>query len=429
MEGEMANIEAKSEPLYSRSVLTHRTLEALKPRPEAYRMSDVRCPGLAIRIAPGGLKSWEVAFRIRGTGKVRRKALGPFPAVGLEDARERATEMVRAAQAGRDLIREEADAAAAAAARIIVDELRAEYVKRACAKLRTKHEIDLRLKRALEPLKDRPVDEIRRRDLRKVFVATADRGAPREAEKQRQSVHAMFRWGVGEDLVETNPVTGLKPFSAGEPRERVLSLGEVRTLWDWIAASDLTPDMQDSLRLQLCLGSRIGEVAGLHLEEVDQDNWIWTLPARRSKNKKPRLTPLVGLARRIIEARLERTRGGPLFVNETGAALRSNDIGSAIVTRRKRIPLDHFVSHDLRRTVATQLVELGISFELVAAILGHETGNANTRILSRHYVRTNLVEQKRVALAAWDRRLSEIIVSQTVPTNVVQLSDVMRAAI
>lgn len=287
----MANIKTETEPRNSRFVLTHRTVEGLKPQTDAYRMSDVRCPGLAIRIAPGGLKSWEVAFRIRGAGKVRRKALGPFPAVGLDGARDRATAIVRAAQAGRDLIQEEADAAAAAAARITVGELQAEYVKRACAKLRTKHEIDLRLKRALEPLKDRPVDEIRRRDLRKVFVATADRGAPREAEKQRQSVHAMFRWGVGEDLVEANPVTGLKPFSAGEPRERVLSPGEVRTLWDWIAASDLTPDMRDSLRLQLCLGSRIGEVAGLHVEEVDQNNWIWTLPARRSKNKKPRVTP------------------------------------------------------------------------------------------------------------------------------------------
>jgi integrase len=337
--------------------------------------------------------------------------------------------MVRAAQAGRDLIQEEADAAAAAAARITVDELRTEYVKRACAKLRTKHEIDLRLKRALEPLKDRPVDEIRRRDLRKVFVATADRGAPREAEKQRQSVHAMFRWGVGEDLLETNPVTGLKPFGAGEPRDRVLSPGEVKTLWDWIAASDLTPDMQDSLRLQLCLGSRIGEVAGLKVEEVDQNNWIWTLPAGRSKNKKPRVTPLVGLARWIIEARLEGTRRGPFFINETGAALRSNDIGSAIVTRRKRIPVDYFVSHDLRRTVATQLVELGLSFELVAAILGHETGNANTRVLTRHYVRTDLIERKLVALSAWDRRLSEIIAGQTVRTNIIQLSDVTREAV
>jgi integrase len=355
--------------------------------------------------------------------------LGPFPAIGLDDARDRATAIVRAGQAGRDLLQEEAAAAAAAASRMTVDELRAEYIKRACAKLRTKHEIDLRLRRALETIKDRPADEIRRRDLRKLLIVTADRGAPREAEKQRQSIHAMFRFGVSEDLVETNPVTGLKPFSAGEPRERVLSPDEIKTLWEWIAVSDLTPDMQDSFRLQLCLGSRIGEVSGIDVEEIDRDSWIWVLPARRSKNKKPRVTPLVGTAQVIIEGRLQRTRRGALFVNETGAALRSNDIGSAIVTRRKRIPLAHFVSHDLRRTVATQLVELGFALELVAAVLGHETGNANTRILSRHYVRTDLVDRKRIALEAWDRRLKEIIHGQTAPTNVVQFSDVTREAV
>jgi len=425
----MANIKGNFEPQNSRSVLTHKGVEALKPATEAYRVPDLRCPGLAVRVAPGGLRTWELAFRIRGAGKVRRRSLGPFPAVGLDAARERATAIVRAAQAGHDLLQEEADAAAAAAARMSIDELRAEYVKRACAKLRTKHEIDLRLKRALEALKDRPADEIRRRELRVVLNAIADRGAEREAEKTRQSLHAMFRWAVGQDIVNSNPVTGLTPFSPGAPRDRVLSPDEIRTFWGWIATSDLTPDMADSLRLQLCLGCRIGEAAGMHVNEIDQDNWIWTLPARRSKNKKPRVTPLVGRAKAILEARLERTRRGPLFVNETGAALRSNDIGSAIVTRRKRIPLAHFVSHDLRRTVATQLVELGLSFELVAAILGHETGNANTRILSRHYVRTDLVDRKRVALEAWDKRLTEVIEGKRVSTNVVQLSDLMREAI
>ena len=425
----MANIRSDTGADHSRSVLTHKGVEALRPGAGAYRVSDVRCPGLAVRVAPGGLRTWELAFRIRGAGKVRRRSLGPFPAIGLDAARDRATAIVRAAQAGHDLLQEEADAAAAAAARMSIDELRAEYVKRACAKLRTKHEIDLRLKRALEALKDRPADEIRRRELRVVLNAIADRGAEREAEKTRQSLHAMFRWAVGQDIVNSNPVTGLTPFSPGAPRDRVLSPDEIRTFWGWIATSDLTPDMADSLRLQLCLGCRIGEAAGMHVNEIDQDNWIWTLPARRSKNKKPRVTPLVGRAKAILEARLERTRRGPLFVNETGAALRSNDIGSAIVTRRKRIPLAHFVSHDLRRTVATQLVELGLSFELVAAILGHETGNANTRILSRHYVRTDLVDRKRVALEAWDKRLAEIIEGKTASTNVVQLSDLMRDAV
>lgn len=410
-------------------ILNHRSVEALKPAPEAYRVPDLRCAGLAIRVAPSGLKTWDCVFRIRGTTTIKRKALGTFPSISLEDARERATALAKAAQAGRDALQEEAEAKEAAAARMKVGELIDEYVKRACAKLRTKHEIEIRLKRALQPILDNPAETIRRRDIRVILDKVSDRGAMREAEKQRQSIHTMFRWAVGQDIVPVNLAVGLAPYSTGSLRERVLSHDEIRIFWKWIAGSDLTPDMKDSLRLQLCMGTRIGEAAGIRVDEIDQDTWLWTLPAYRSKNKKQRVTPLVGQAKEIIRARLNRTRLGPLFINETGAALRSNDIGSAIVTRRKRIPLEHFVSHDLRRTVATQLVELGISLDLVSATLGQQAGGSNTRILTRHYVRTDLVDRKRVALEAWDQLLSQIVTGPGTSTNVFQLPDTMQKAV
>lgn len=157
-------------------------------------------------------------------------------------------------------------------------------------------------------------------------------------------------------------------------------------------------------------------------------SWQWTLPAARSKNKKPRVTPIVGIARKILSERLRIVNAGPLFINETGAALRSNDVGSAIVTRRKRIPLDHFVSHDMRRTVATQLIEIGINYDIVAAVLGHEPGERNTRTLVKHYVRSDLIPQKIVALEAWDDRLAGIIDNRYRQNNVFTLAQILRVA-
>jgi hypothetical protein len=52
---------------------THRALEALRPSYTPYRVSDQRCVGLAVRVAPSGVKTWDLAYRIRGSGKVRRK--------------------------------------------------------------------------------------------------------------------------------------------------------------------------------------------------------------------------------------------------------------------------------------------------------------------------------------------------------------------
>lgn len=418
----VANSAGKS---LSKIVLTHRAIEAMKPGANPYRVPDVRCPGLAIRVAPSGIRTWDVAFRIRGASGVKRKALGAFPAVGLDDARARASALLCAAQAGRDLLAEEDAAKAEAAARMTVGELIDEYLMRACGKLRTRHEIKLRLKRALVSISDQPAETVRRREIRTILNATSDRGAPREAEKQRQSIGAMFAFAVAQDICPENPVRGLQSYSSGEYRDRILSPNELKTFWDWLPVSGMAPDYLDALRLQLCFGSRIGEAAGIEVSEIDQKLWLWTLPAARSKNKRQRVTPIIGLARDIIAKRLERTRRGPLFVNERGKTLKSNDVGSQIVNRRPNIPIDHFVSHDLRRTVATALIELGIAYDLVAAVLGHEVGDKQTRTLVKHYVRSDLLPQKRLALEAWDRRLCAIFSGELSPPNVVSL-DLMR---
>ena len=115
------------------------------------------------------------------------------------------------------------------------------------------------------------------------------------------------------------------------------------------------------------------------------------------------------MAKDIVQSRLETVNEGALLKAEHGGALTSNCVASLIVKRRKDIPIAHFTSHDLRRTVATSLVDLGFSFEDVAAVLGHDAGGKDTRILLRHYVRSELIERKRTALLAWDEHLRQIL--------------------
>jgi hypothetical protein len=111
-------------------LLTHRSIEALRPAVAPYRVSDQRCKGLAVRVAPSGVKTWDLAFRIRGMGKMRRLSLGRTTDVSLEQARERANALTTAARSGRDLIGEEDGARQAAASRITVEKLIDLYVRR-----------------------------------------------------------------------------------------------------------------------------------------------------------------------------------------------------------------------------------------------------------------------------------------------------------
>jgi integrase len=393
--------------------LTHRSIEALRPAEAPYRVPDQRCKGLAVRVAPSGMKTWDLAYRIRGSSKMRRLSLGRTIDVSLEQARERANELTSAARQGRDLIAEEGETRDEAASRMTIEKLIDLYLRRRVSgRLRTAKEIESRLRRTLAPFLQRYAADICRRDLRELLDGIVDDGKGREAEKRRQVCTAMFRWALSQDIVETDPTAGLKAYDPGTPRDRVLTVEEIETLWEWLDSDALSLEAADILKLELLTGARCGEIAGLRNEEIDRHRWIWTLPAARSKNGRQRVTPIVGVAREILEQRLSGVEKGPLFVLENGAVVTSAHIGHYLLTRRARLPIATFTSHDLRRTFATMLAEMGIALDLVAAIVGHEAGARETRVLVRHYVRSDMLERKAQALKTWDDRLKAIVAGE-----------------
>ena len=67
-------------------------------------------------------------------------------------------------------------------------------------------------------------------------------------------------------------------------------------MWRWLDDNrNISTGVAAILKLQLCLGARVSEVAGMRADEYatdDKGRLLWTLPAERSKNKRPRVTPV-----------------------------------------------------------------------------------------------------------------------------------------
>lgn len=425
--------------------LTAVVLAALKPRASAYYVADEQQAGLRVRVSPSGTLSWNVAFRIRSSNRTTSVSLGACDPSGrqglsIAEARERAANIIKAARQGRDLLAEEKTTRNELAERISVEDLVDRYAlsikspHRQGGPLRTALETERRLRRALRPHLDKAAEDVKRGDISRLLdpVAT-DR--PREAEKRRQTINAMFRWAVAKGYVASNPAEGTHTYGRGEPRDRVLAPEEIKQVWRWLddGADRMPPDCIDVLRLQFCTGARIGEVAGITVSEISQSDGrlLWTLPASRSKNKSHRLTPLVGKARSIVEEALRRHGQGPLFrtslpgrgirKREKPRALTATDIGQAL--NHRKLPCPAFVSHDIRRTVVSQMDELGITLDTIAAVIGHQRGSRNTQTLVRHYSRPKLDQRVEAALSAWDARLDQIISGADQPhePNVVRL--------
>ena len=156
-------------------------------------------------MATDGNKTGNLAFRIKNAGG-KQVSLGRYEDVGLDAMRDRANDLTKAGREGRDLIAEEEAARDEHEQSYTVERLINEYAKRRLkGRLKTANETERRIRRALASLLQRKAIDIRRRDLRQLFDAVADEGHMVEADKQRTSVQAMFRWALRQDIVEDGP--------------------------------------------------------------------------------------------------------------------------------------------------------------------------------------------------------------------------------
>lgn len=402
--------------------LTSVVLATLRPKTGAYYVSDEQQTGLRVRVAPSGVLTWNLAYRIKGRPTAKSVSLGRCDPNGrsglaLAEARDRAADVIKAARQGRDLLEEERDAEQADRNKVTVKDLIGHYAKsirsphRKGGVLRSADDVERRLVRALQGKLASAADALRRSDISQLLDPVADT-RPREAEKRRQATGAMYRWGLAKGYVTIDPTAGTESYGQGVPRDRVLAVDEIRAFWTWLdaGAGDMPPDCIAVLKTQLCLGARVGEIAGIDASEIspDGERLLWTLPAGRSKNKNERITPLVGTARSIVEQALDRHKRGPLFrAALSDRALAATDLGHAL--KKRKLPCPHFSTHDLRRTVVSRMDEMGIALDTIAAVVGHQRGSKNTRTLIRHYARSRLDERVEAALGAWDARLREII--------------------
>ena len=167
---------------------------------------------------------------------------------------------------------------------------------------------------------------------------------------------------------------------------------------------------QRVVKLCLVTAQRVGEVAGMAVDELDLENATWTIPAARSKNKRLHRVPLSTSAIEIIREALIDAGSGVAYVfpNEAGdAGLNGRAVARIIIRARGRIGLPHWTMHDLRRTALTNFAKLGIAPIVAGAVANHSSVTRATITLAV-YTRFTYEPQKREALDLWADRLTAL---------------------
>jgi integrase len=238
-----------------------------------------------------------------------------------------------------------------------------------------------------KPLHGLGVALVSRRDIGNLLATMAASSGSPSANFTRASLSAFFGWCMMRGLVEQNPVIGTH-VAKMEPRTRVLPLAELAAVWR--ACGD---DPYGAIvRLLILTGQRREEIGGLRLEEIGDG--IIALPASRAKNKRAHIIPLSASAQAILAARP--SRGEFIFGPKP---FTSWSRGKALLDAALGKKLAPWTLHDLRRSVATGMAELGVAPHIVEAVLNHVSGHKAG--IAGVYNRATYEKEKRTALALW----------------------------
>src|SRR5712671_5152713 len=246
---------------------------------------DAACPGFGVKVTPKGRKVFVVLYRTGGAGsKLRKYTIGPYGRVTLHQARVAAQKVFAARLAGRDLAAEKQ----AARRRLVVDrvgDLLETYIAQHLAQNRSGGEIGRLLRRELgQAWGGRSIHDITKRDVVAVVSAVEQRGAPGAANKTLKSTKTFLRWCVGRAVLDRSPAEGV-PLPAKEvARDRILDDKELANVI--LAARKIGGPYGSIVELLALTGQRREEVAGLHRDEFDLAQRIWTIPRARTKNAK-----------------------------------------------------------------------------------------------------------------------------------------------
>jgi integrase len=350
--------------------------------------------GYRLRLGSGGkvMRSWIVQYR--RAGATRRILLGSAEVVGAEAARVAAKKLLAKVALGEDPQAERIDRRGKdkLSLRSVVDEYLA--AKERDVRPRTFRELKRYLTGSFfKPLHAIPVDTVTRRDVAARLVAITREHGSIVAARARAALSTFFVWTMQMGMVENNPILGTIQPKDGKPRERVLSDNELASIWR--ACKD--DDYGRIVRLLILLGARRQEIGGLRWSELDLGNGRWVLQGQRSKNGRAHELPLMPMALDIIKDVPRLVSRDQLFGARSNDGFTGWDDQKEALDERSGVI--GWTLHDIRRSVATKLADLGVPPHIIEEILGHTSGHKSG--VAGIYNRSSYEREVRAALALW----------------------------
>jgi integrase len=440
---------------------TDRMLKALKAAPEGknYDRWDSIVPGLGMRVAASGRRTFVLMARYPGSKAPTRRALGEYGALTLEKARQRAREWLEMLRTGKDPAIEEERKRRAEERRlensfaaVAEDFIRDRLGKKASISKDGKEvigrngetvftyserkgaEVERDIRRVfVEKWGKRPISDIDVIEIRAIIKGFKDDGHPHQARNLLGYAHRLFGWAVDQQCygLAASPADRLKPkeiVGKKKPRKRVLGDAELRAVWN--AADDIGYPYGVLFRLLLLSGARKSELACARWSEIDTQRRVLVVPEERHKSGRGHIIWFADPAWDILEG-LPRFNSGDFIFSTTFGKTPVNGFSKAKATFDKEVKkalgdeVPPWVIHDLRRTMRSKLATLPITQSVAELMIGHaqaglvETYSPAELLSNPDYA--DLFAKLQEGWRLWAQKLSTIVRPPTA-SNVVDMA-------
>jgi integrase len=358
--------------------------------------------GFRLRLSAGELRrTWVCQYK--RAGATRRITLGSADVLGVEAARTTAKKILAKVALGEDPQanrRDRRDKDRLSFRGVVEDFLAA---KEREVRPRTHFQLKRYLTGPyLKAFHTMPLDRVNKRDIASRILTIAHENGPAVAREVRGALSGYYAWCMQMGLAEANPTIGTRRPKTNEPRERVLDDGELVTIWK--ACGD--DDYGRIVRLLILTGCRRAEIGDMRWSEIDLERGTFTIPATRSKNHRQHVLPLMPAMREIITGVPRMASRDQLFgLRAAGFTAWSWKESKPALDERSGVR--DWTVHDLRRTVATKMADIGVQPHIIEAALNHFSGHRGG--IAGVYNRSTYEREVRNALATWHDHLRALV--------------------
>jgi integrase len=376
--------------------LTDQFIKGLKPDTTRREFADDSTPGLKLRVGANGRRTFAFVGWSPSQRRAVRIPLGTYPETSLAEARRKAQDARKALS----------DGTPTAARSMTLATLLGSWLDGYAKSQRATWKRDQSLiNQITEAMGSSPMATLRRGALVQ-WLEDYGKRAPSGANKLSAILKQAFDWGVTRELIASNPLASYRSAPGGieRPKDRVLSTEEIRTF-----QATLTSTAHAAIWTVLLTGQRPGECAAMRIEDLDLDAGIWSLSAEKMKSRRAHKVPLTSFAIEHLRKHIGDRKIGPVF----GGQNRMLPIGRSALTMAAWSSGQGWSPHDLRRTAATGMREMGCSVSEIGALLAH----AEQGVTAAVYALSDRMPEKTRARDALELWLKSVLVDTETAAN------------